>query len=227
MSGAGSIASDASPPDQSGPRPGSGDGRTAAVRRQLLAHRAGDGREARSLARVLAELEHLDRPFDEDADPTHLTASAVVVGRRGVVLHRHRRLHRWMQPGGHIDPGETPAEAALRESVEETGLPLTPAGGSGLLHVDVHPAAAGHVHLDLRYLLWAEDAEPAPEPGESQEVAWFAWPEAEAIADEALVGALLAARRLVGAPEGRTDGASGDTTGEDGAEGPTASGRER
>ncbi len=150
---------------------------------------------------MLSELERLDRPFDEHDDPTHVTASAIVVGPRGVVLHRHRRLHRWMQPGGHIDPGEAPEEAARRESVEETGLVLAhPATGAKLLHVDVHPAAAGHVHLDLRYLLWAGDAEPAPAPGESQEVAWFTWPEAEELADGALVGALAAARRLTDAP---------------------------
>ncbi len=148
-----------------------------------------------------AELERLDDPFDESADPTHVTASAIVVGRRGVVLHRHRRLHRWMQPGGHVDPGETPAEAALRESFEETGLELShPSAGAELLHVDVHPAARGHVHLDLRYLLWAQDADPAPAPGESQDVAWFTWQDAEHIADEALVGALIAARRLAGGP---------------------------
>jgi 8-oxo-dGTP pyrophosphatase MutT (NUDIX family) len=150
---------------------------------------------------MLAELDRLDRPFDEDADPAHVTASAIVVGRRGVVLHRHRRLHRWMQPGGHVDAGELAPEAALRESVEETGLELAhPPTGAELLHVDVHPAAKGHVHLDLRYLLWAKDADPAPGPGESQDVAWFSWEEAEDLADEALVGALSAARRLIGDP---------------------------
>jgi 8-oxo-dGTP pyrophosphatase MutT (NUDIX family) len=148
---------------------------------------------------MLDELQRLPHPFDEDADPTHVTASAVVVGPLGVVLHRHRRLRRWMQPGGHVDPGEAPGGAALRESVEETGLALAhPGTGPELLHVDVHPAAAGHVHLDLRYLLWSADAEPAPGPGESQEVAWFTWDEAEHLADEALVGALVAARRLTG-----------------------------
>lgn len=152
---------------------------------------------------MLDELERLAHPFDEDQDPTHVTASAIIVGRRGVVLHRHRRLHRWMQPGGHIDPGETPAEAALRESVEETGLVLShPPTGAELLHVDVHPAARGHTHLDVRFLLWSQDADPAPGPAESQEVAWFTWPDAQDLADEALVGALTAARRLAVASAG-------------------------
>jgi 8-oxo-dGTP pyrophosphatase MutT (NUDIX family) len=159
---------------------------------------------------MVAELERLEHPFDEHGDPTHVTASAVVVGSRGVVLHRHRRLHRWMQPGGHIDPGETPAEAAIRECAEETGLEVShPPTGAELIHVDVHAAAAGHVHLDLRYLLRGADADPLPGPDESQEVAWFAWEHAERMADEALVGALVAARRLTGAPGDRSTGGGG------------------
>ena len=160
-----------------------------------------DQREALSKAIVLEELERLDRPFDEGADPTHVTASAIVVGQRGVVLHRHRRLYRWLQPGGHIEPGESPEVAVVRECVEETGLAVAhPVDGPTLVHVDVHPAARGHVHLDLRYLLTAPDDDPSPGPGESQEVAWFMWDEAVAMADDALAGALESARRLVGTP---------------------------
>ncbi len=163
----------------------------------VRAHRPADAREDLSRTLFLAELDRLDRPFDEDADLTHVTASAIVVGPRGVVLHRHRRLHRWLQPGGHIDGGETPPEAALRECVEETGLPVAhTAGGPTLAHLDVHTAARDHVHLDLRYLMWAPDLVPAPGPDESQEVAWFGWDAALAMADVALAGGLASARRL-------------------------------
>jgi len=159
------------------------------------AHVPGDGREARARSRLAAELEDLASPFDEQAGPVHVTGSAVVTGRRGVVLHMHKRLHRWLQPGGHLEPGEGPWDAALRESQEETGLVLAhPVGGPRLLHVDVHGAAKGHTHLDLRYLLVAPDRDPAPPPGESPEARWFGWDEATAVADEALLGALRAAR---------------------------------
>ena len=154
------------------------------------------------MAVMLSELDRLERPFDESADLTHVTASAVVVGPRGVVLHRHRRLHRWLQPGGHIEAGETPEAAVLRECVEETGLPVAhPRSGPDLIHVDVHRAPRDHVHLDLRYLVESPDLDPAPGPGESPDVAWFTWDEAMAVADDALVGALRTAHRLIGPPE--------------------------
>jgi 8-oxo-dGTP pyrophosphatase MutT (NUDIX family) len=168
------------------------------VREAVTAHQPVDNREATARWRVLAELERLPTPFLEDADPTHVTASGLVVGTRGIVLHLHRRLGVWIQPGGHVDPGETPWRAALRETIEETGLEVAePSTGPELVHVDVHPAARGHTHLDLRYLLLGSDADPRPPPGESQQVRWFGWSEATDIADEGLIGALRALRGRV------------------------------
>jgi 8-oxo-dGTP pyrophosphatase MutT (NUDIX family) len=165
------------------------------VRLAVAAHDPADGREAEARERILTELGQLARPFDVEADRTHVTGSAIVVGRRGTVLHMHKRLHRWMQPGGHLDPGESPWAAALRESEEETGLSLChPDSGPRLVHVDVHPAADGHVHLDLRYLLLAPDDDPSPPEGESPLARWYSWDEAIALSDDALRGALEVAR---------------------------------
>ena len=71
------------------------------------------------------EFDRLDDPLDQALDAVHVTGSAIVVGPRGVVLLRHKRLGLWLQPGGHIDPGETPWDAALREAQEETGLEVS------------------------------------------------------------------------------------------------------
>lgn len=160
--------------------------RTAAAARVPV-----DAREAASIRRLLAELDRLPDPFDERADPVHVTASAVVVGARGTVLHRHKRLGLWLQPGGHVEPGEDLAAAALREATEETGLVVRhPGGGPRMIHLDVHDGGRGHTHLDVRFLLHAEDAEPRPGAGESPDVRWFSWDEALAVADPGLVSAL-------------------------------------
>lgn len=167
----------------------------AALRAALRSRRPVDERESSSVVAFLEALDHLDRPFSEEADPTHVTGSAIVVGPRGVVLHRHKRLGLWLQPGGHLEPGETPWEAARREAAEETGLEVQHAAGPDhpqLVHVDVHPGGRGHTHLDLRYLFVADDVEPAPPEGESQDVGWFAWDDAIELADDGLAGGLRA-----------------------------------
>ncbi len=181
-------------------------GLVAQVRNAVADFDARTARERESQQRFLAELDRLSHPFDEHADPVHVTGSAIIAGRRGVVLHFHKRLHLWLQTGGHVEPSETPWDAALRESEEETGLSLRHAAAPAttthdapppLVHLDVHPAAKGHTHLDLRYLLTPghPDAEPAPPPGESQQVRWFTWDEAVAAADPGLVDALVRLRR--------------------------------
>lgn len=167
-----------------------------AVRRIVAGFDPADPRAVASKRHFLRQLERLERPCDRDADPVHVTASAIVAGRRGTVLHLHRRIGRWLQPGGHIDLGEKPEDAARRETREETGLAVEhPPDGPRLVHLDVHPAL-DHLHLDLRYLLIAPDADPLPGPGESPQVRWYDWDEAEHVAqaDPGLVSALRAAR---------------------------------
>lgn len=163
------------------------------LRAQLALRQPIDEREVASLVRLEAELHRLPRPFDEQADPVHITASAVVVGPRGVLLHRHKRLGIWIQPGGHVEAGESLLSAACRETAEETGLVASPLDESPV-HVDVHAAPKGHEHLDIRFLLRA-DGDPCPPAGESPDVSWFGWDTAADKTDEALAPLL---RHLAG-----------------------------
>ncbi len=166
----------------------------------MAARCAVDEREARSIERFLVAFDALEAPLDQGSDPIHVTGSGIVVGPRGVVLLEHKRLGIWLQPGGHIDPDETPWDAALRESREETGLevsfvgPLDDAGVPELIHVDVHEGGRGHTHLDLRYLIDGGDADPDPPEGESQQIDWFTWDAAVNRADPGLRGILESLR---------------------------------
>lgn len=166
------------------------DRRTSDLIDLLDTHRPATPRERHAVARVLALLRWLPRPFDRDADPTHVTSSAIVLDAGGrLLLHRHRRLGIWIQPGGHVEDGEAPAATAVRETAEETGVVADHPGGiPRLLHVDVHEGPLAHVHLDLRYLLRAHGRR---EPSEGGDVAWVAPEQAQAGADASLRAALL------------------------------------
>ncbi len=185
------------------------EGRVQRLVAQLESHVPGDLREERSRRRALAMIRWLRAPFDEDADPCHVTGSAIVVDGDGrVALHRHRRLGVWLQPGGHVDAGETCEEAALREVREETGLVGTLDDRAAPLHVDVHDGPRGHLHLDVRWLVRVPAGSvPAPAPGESPDVRFLAPDEAIAVTDDAAGRAIRAALPLV------DDGATGTDRG--------------
>ena len=149
-----------------------------------------DDREAESIRRTLDRLQMAEDPFSEMASTHHITASAFVISSRGVILHLHRRLNIWVQPGGHVDDGESPPEAALRETLEETGLVARHLFSPQVFQVDVHPGPRGHTHYDLRYVVVSDPVDPTPPPGESQEVFWFDFDEARERCEPGLRAAL-------------------------------------
>jgi 8-oxo-dGTP pyrophosphatase MutT (NUDIX family) len=152
-------------------------------------------RESESIAATLERLEGPDDPFSRMADG-HVTASSFVVSSRGVILHRHLLLGIWIQPGGHIDAGESPASAALRETFEETGLVAHHFDPIELFHVDVHPGPSDHrgpgdhLHYDLRYAVEAPPLDPSPPENESPEVDWFDFESAQRRCEPALAPVL-------------------------------------
>jgi len=143
---------------------------TQAILELLAGHQPADRAEAESLAQIRSLVADSPDPWSRHQyEPGHLTASAVVIDpeRRRILLVFHEKLLRWVQPGGHFEPGEwEPTAAAAREALEETGMETRgPEPGDAakppLLDVDVHfiPARQDepeHRHFDLRFLLVAE-----------------------------------------------------------------------
>ncbi|MBB5869878.1 8-oxo-dGTP pyrophosphatase MutT (NUDIX family) [Allocatelliglobosispora scoriae] len=68
----------------------------------------------------------------------HFTAGAIVLDDRDrVLLIHHNRIDQWLYPGGHLEPDEDPAEAALREVREETGIEAEIIGPEPFRHPSV------------------------------------------------------------------------------------------
>jgi len=140
-------------------------------------------------------LRHLDHHSDalwRTCVPDHLTVSCLILDRqqRRVLLTLHRRLGRWLQTGGHCEPGDaTVAGAALREATEESGidgLRIDPVPVLLSRHeVPCGPVRPAH-HLDVQFAAHAP-ASAAPVGGdESDELAWFDYDRLPGDADESV-----------------------------------------
>lgn len=175
----------------------------------LARHVPADTDEAAHLRTIVEFVARHADPFDRRIPEGHLTGSALVLspGADRVLLVHHRQLQRWLQPGGHADPGETSGEAvALREAWEETGiegLALHP-GAPRPLDVDVHAippfgAEPAHAHLDLRYLVVAPEAGGVIRcTAETSDARWFGSDELAGLdLDRGLLRALEKARRFL------------------------------
>lgn len=146
----------------------------------LRSHSPDDDREARMLADAVRFVETDPGCLDAANPPGHITGSAWVLdeSRSRVLLTHHRKLGRWFQLGGHLDPGETVHQGALREAREESGLDHVRILDEAVFDVDIHPIPARgaqpeHLHYDIRFVLEAAFAEPRAS-AESKAVTWVA-----------------------------------------------------
>jgi 8-oxo-dGTP pyrophosphatase MutT (NUDIX family) len=107
----------------------------------------------------------------------HLTGSALVVeeGTGRLLVLFHRKLQRWLQPGGHADGDANLAAVALREATEETGIDTLMVDPVPI-DLDVHrvepPGEAAHDHLDIRFLVVAPRGAVPAGNHESEALRW-------------------------------------------------------
>ena len=116
-----------------------------------------------------------------------------MVHQERVLLHRHKRLGLWLPPGGHIDDGELPDEAAVRETLEESGVrirlidgplrlpdghrvaPDEPARLCQPIGIQLEDIGPGHQHIDLIYAARPISDEPEALVAEegSSDLGWY------------------------------------------------------
>ena len=101
--------------------------------------------------------------------------TAVVVRDDQLLLVRRADNGAWTPVTGIIDPGEQPADAAVREVVEEAGVRVLPErlAGVGVTDVVVYPNGDESQYLDLTFRMGWVDGDPYPADGENTEARWF------------------------------------------------------
>jgi 8-oxo-dGTP pyrophosphatase MutT (NUDIX family) len=173
----------------------------------LTEYQATDETEAADVRRMRQVAGAAADPWSRSQLPLHFTGSALVLHppTRRVLLRWHVKHDRWLQVGGHGDPGETdPLQIALREAREETGLTdLVPWPDATLQHAVVcyvRPAGAEpeHEHGDLRYFLATEHPDAIAPENQDAPLRWLTIDEARAlVGDNNLAETLDRAELLV------------------------------
>lgn len=115
--------------------------------------------------------------------------------RQALLLH-HRKFNKWLPPGGHVEAWENPAEAAIREVQEETGLDIAPLLVSGPrmdddttylptptyvleAKIPAHGGQPEYYHIDLQYVVRMPRQVVTHRAEESHAIGWFGQDESE------------------------------------------------
>lgn len=123
------------------------------------------------------------------------TVATFVIHEGKVLLLWHEKLQMWLPPGGHVEPNELPDEAAVREVLEETGIPvvllsqpaLPPMPGPRQLArpegIQLEQIGPNHEHIDLVYFARPVDPEQAQPTTEREvrQVGWYSLAEADSL----------------------------------------------
>ncbi|RYC66386.1 MULTISPECIES: NUDIX hydrolase [Spirosoma] len=176
----------------------------------LRQYRPADPEEQTMTARTIDFVEKNPACFERSLPDGHITGSAWVVEQKAgqgqpaisrVVLIHHRKLDRWLQPGGHADGDPDVAAVALREAQEETGLNnlklVGHADGSpAIFDVDIHTIPARgdvpeHLHYDIRFLVEADPEEAFRANHETKDIQWFSLEKAESLTKDASIFRML------------------------------------
>lgn len=136
--------------------------------------------------------------FERSLKIGHITGSAWIVNadRSKVLMIHHRKLDRWLQPGGHSDGDSNTLNVALREAQEETCLQNIQPVSEAIFDIDIHTIPGRgdepeHEHFDVRFMLQANDEDRIARMEETNDIAWMDLDEVLAHAGEASIVRML------------------------------------
>lgn len=131
----------------------------------LMMYLSENEREESSVFKIIKHLESdPSNIFNRKNYAGHITSSGIVLNDEKLLLIHHPFLGKWIQPGGHVEDGESPMDASIREVFEETGFATKPhpwhLENKIPFDINIHEipenkkkGEEGHLHFDFRYLL--------------------------------------------------------------------------
>ena len=148
-----------------------------------LARYAASGRmtdeEREDHERLTRFVESTPSCFERTHSAGHVTGSAWILNhdRSATLLTHHKKLGMWLQPGGHADGDPDVRQVALREAIEESGIPDLALVSDEIFDLDVHAIPArktepAHFHYDVRFLIQAPPDAQEVVSEESHALAW-------------------------------------------------------
>jgi len=159
----------------------------------LKQHSTVNETESGMLSELITFVESHDNCFDRELSVGHITGSAWLVNKEltHVFFTHHKKLDRWLQPGGHSDGDANTLAVSMREASEESGIEdvfIQPVMDQ-IFDVDIHTIPARksepeHKHYDIRFLLEADMNQPLRISEESNEIAWIPVEEISSLCDE-------------------------------------------
>lgn len=167
------------------------------LKEQIEAYHPFNEQEERDKENLLKWIDLGEDLYTRDNTWAHWTASAWVTNQdhTKILMAYHNIYKSWSWLGGHADGDHDLMHVAAREVMEESSLKHVKALSDSIfsleiLTVDGHVKrgsyVSGHLHLNVTYLLEADDRETiANKPDENKAVGWFGLDEAvEASSEE-------------------------------------------
>tara|TARA_R110000868_G_scaffold112681_4_gene303233 strand:- start:557 stop:1105 length:549 start_codon:yes stop_codon:yes gene_type:complete len=126
-----------------------------------------------------------------------ITASCWVLNkdRTKALMTHHKKLNRWLQIGGHLEPEDgSIVDSCIRELKEESGLTQFKLLQEEIFDLDVHDipeskkGVPAHIHYDIRMFFEANENEIIQfDKEESNKIVWMNLTEIEKLNDESIL----------------------------------------